>query len=110
MPLPIIPELYALGVVTVVLGFFYWVYREFRVDYETGEYHFTWGVGVVALFAMGFAPGLVGVGLYLTAERGYPIHWLFASVVASLLLIGLLTYGVDTTTTVETVGAVADGR
>ena len=104
--------LFALGVVAAVVGFAYLVYRELRADHETGEYQFTWGVGIVTLFLFGFAPGLVGLGLYATVERGYPIHWLFASVVASLLLVGVVGYGVSTTTTtttVETVGAVAGG-
>ena len=102
--------LLALGVVTAVVGFVYLVYRELRADYRTGEYHFTWGVGIVALFLFGFAPGLVGLGLYATVERGYPIHWLFVAVAASLLVIGVVGYGATTTTlTAETVGAVAGG-
>lgn len=110
MALPVPVELLALGVAAALVGFVYLVYRELRADYETGEYQFTWGVGIVTLFLLGFAPGLVGLGLYVTVERGYPIHWLFASVVASLLVIGVVAYGVNTTTTtttVETVGTVA---
>lgn len=39
---------------------------------------------------MGIGPAAVGIGLYLTVERNYPLYWLLALVVADLLaLLGL---------------------
>jgi len=81
-----------LGVLAGVSAFAYFLFRGMQSDHETGEYHFTWGVGVVVLFLLGLAPGFVGVGLYLTVERGYPTYWLVACllvVVAILVLAGL---------------------
>ncbi|WP_132058438.1 hypothetical protein [Halorussus amylolyticus] len=99
-----------LAVVVVAAGLAYLAYREFRHDYESGEYHFTWGVGVVVLFLQGLAPGVVGLGLYLTTERGYPVHWLFASVVVSLLIFGFLDVGASATAVGESLGGVATGN
>lgn len=86
----------ALSAAVLTLGYFF--YREFRRDHETGDHHFTWGVGIVVLFVLGIAPGLVGLGLYLTTERGYPVHWLVVFAVVAVLVANALTYGVDTST------------
>ncbi|MFC4450304.1 hypothetical protein [Halorussus aquaticus] len=104
MALSVPVELFVLGVAAATVGLVVLAYREFRADYRTGEYHFTWGVGVVTLFLLGFAPGLVGLGLYATVERNYPMHWLFASVVGALVVIGVVGYGVDTATVTSFVG------
>ncbi|WP_136716358.1 hypothetical protein [Halorientalis salina] len=107
-PLQSLPELFgALGTLALsaaVLTLAYFFYREFRRDHRTGEHHFTWGVGVVALFLLGIAPGLVGLGLYLTTERGYPVHWLVAFAVVALVVVSALSYGVDTTTSSGVIG------
>ncbi|MFC7140980.1 hypothetical protein ACFQMA_14240 [Halosimplex aquaticum] len=88
----------ALAVVSAVVALAYFLLRGLRDDHATGQYHFTWGVGVVALFLMGFAPGLVGLGLYLAVECGYPVYWLLGLVVAALLVVTALSYGVDVST------------
>ncbi len=95
-----LPELFgALGTLALsagVLTLGYFFYREFRRDHETGDHQFTWGVGIVVLFVLGIAPGIVGLGLYLTTERGYPVHWLVVFTLVALLVVNVLTYGVTT--------------
>jgi len=66
--------LFVVGGLAAFAGIFYFVWAGLKRDHATGEYDFTWGVAIVALFLMGFAPGLVGVGLYLTIDRGYPLY------------------------------------
>lgn len=81
--------LFLLGVVVGVIAAIYFVIRSLRRDHERGDFHFTWGVGVVVLFLLGFAPGGVGLGLFLTVERHFPVYWLvlaFAVALAALLL------------------------
>lgn len=97
--------LFGLGVAAAVVGIIYLIYAGFRDDHETGNYHFTWGVGVVSLFLLGFAPGLVGLGLYATVERDFPVHWLFVSVLTAVLIVALFGYGVTTASTVEVVSS-----
>jgi len=107
-PLQTLPELFgalgtlALSAAVLTLGYFF--YREFRRDHRTDDHNFTWGVGVVVLFLLGIAPGLVGLGLYLTTERGYPVHWLVVFAVVALVVVSVLSYGVDTTTSAGVVG------
>ncbi len=64
------------GLFAAVLVLIYFVFRHLQRDHQTGEYHFTWAIGIVALFLLGFAPGFIGLGLYLTIEKGYPLYWL----------------------------------
>ena len=96
-----LPELFgALGTLALsagVLTLGYFFYREFRRDHETGDHQFTWGVGIVVLFVLGIGPGIVGLGLYLTTERGYPVHWLVVFTAVALLVVNVLTFGVDAT-------------
>lgn len=82
----ILPTLLALGVVAAVVALVYFLFRGLQQDHETGEYHFTWGVGVVVLFLLGLAPGFVGLGLYLTVERGYPLYWLVLCLLVVLVI------------------------
>ncbi|WP_135533317.1 hypothetical protein [Halostella pelagica] len=95
--------LFGLGVVTAAVGLVYLLYMGLRQDHVTGDYHFTWGIGVVSLFLLGFAPGLVGIGLYATIERDFPIHYLFMSVLLAVLVVAVLGYSVSTAST-ATVG------
>lgn len=100
-----------LGIGGAIVGLTYFVYRGLREDHETGEYEFTWGVAVVVLFLMGFAPGLVGVGLYLVVERGYPAHWAWIAVVlAVVLLVAVASISLSVATVVETSETVAASR
>lgn len=92
-----------LGIVAAVVALAYFVLSGLRRDHATGDYHFTWGVGIVLLFLLGFVPGIVGLGLYLTVEKHYPIYWLvFCLLVGgSILLVagtGVNT-GIDATET-----------
>jgi hypothetical protein len=91
------PWLFVLGFLAAVAVILYFVVRELKTDHATGEYNFTWGLGIVVLFLLGFAPGLVGLGLYLTVERGFPFHWLVAFVVTALAVVGAVGYGVQVT-------------
>jgi hypothetical protein len=93
--------LVTLSLLAAVAGLLYFLVSGLRADHETGEYRFTWGIGVVVLFLLGFAPGLVGLGLYLTVERNYPVYWLVAFVAGSLVVVTLVSYGVQTTTVAE---------
>lgn len=92
------PWIAGLAVGSAVVALSYFLFAELRRDHETGQYHFTWGVGVVALFFMGFAPGLVGLGLYLAVERGYPVYWLLALILAATLVVAAIGYGVEVST------------
>ena len=89
--------LFILGLLAAVVAVLYFVVRELEHDHATGDYHFTWGLGIVSLFLLGFAPGLVGVGLYLTVEREFPLHWLVGFVVIALVVIAAVGYGVQVT-------------
>jgi len=89
-----------LSLTAAALGLVYFLWRGLRTDHETGQYHFTWGVGVVVLFVLGFAPGLVGLGLYLTVERGYPSYWLVGFVLAALVVLTALSASIDASMTV----------
>lgn len=91
--------LVVLAVTGALLGLVYFLSLAVRQDHRTGEYHFTWGVGVVALFLMGFAPGLVGLGLYLTVERGWPLFWLAALLLGALVVVAAAGAGVEVTAT-----------
>ena len=42
--------LFILGVVAAVIALIYFLFRGLQQDHETGEYHFTSGVGIVVLF------------------------------------------------------------
>jgi len=89
--------LLVLAVASAIGAVGYFLFVELRRDHDTGEYNFTWGVGVVVLFLLGFAPGLVGLGLYLTVERDYPLHWLLALVGAALAVVTAASLGVEVT-------------
>lgn len=74
------------AVVAAAIALLYFLIQGLRRDHETGEYHFTWGVGIVVLFLLGLAPGFVGLGLYLTVEREYPVYWLALCLLAAVVL------------------------
>jgi len=90
---------FVLALVSATLGLVYFLWVGLREDHQTGDYHFTWGVGVVALFLLGFAPGLVGLGLYLTVEHGYPVYWLLVLGLAAFVVIAAAGAGVEVTAT-----------
>lgn len=94
--------LVGLCIAGAVAGGLYFGVRELRRDHQSGEYHFTWGVGIVVLFLLGFAPGLVGFGLYLTIERGYPVYLFIALLLAALLVLGILGSAVEVSTSAGT--------
>ncbi len=78
----------ALLVGSIVAGYF--TYQITKREHEAREYAVTWALGIGALFLMGIGPAAVGIGLYLTVERNYPLYWLLALAVAGLLaLLGL---------------------
>lgn len=81
--------LLVLGVVAAVIALIYFLFRGLQQDHETGEYHFTWGVGVVVLFLLGLAPGFVGLGLYLTIEKNYPSYWLALCLLVALVIVAV---------------------
>lgn len=91
--MPVLAELpnslFWLGLIAAIVALLYFVTRGLQQDHTTGDYHFTWGVGVVMLFLLGLVPGFVGVGLYLTIEKQYPIQWLVLclSIAIAVLLI-----------------------
>jgi hypothetical protein len=84
-----------LGAIAAGIALLYFLIRGLRQDHETGEYHFTWGVGIVVLFLLGLAPGFVGLGLYLTVERDYPFYWL---ALCLLVVLGLGAVGLAAVT------------
>ena len=97
--------LFILGVVAAVIALIYFLFRGLQQDHETGEYHFTWGVGIVLLFLLGLAPGFVGLGLYLIVEKGYPLYWLFICLLIVLVILVAISLPVVTevSTTTESV-------
>lgn len=102
----ILNTLFLLGVVAAILSLIYFVLRGLQQDHRTGEYHFTWGVGIVALFLMGLAPGVVGLGLYLTIEKRYPIYWLVLCLLLVAGIVGFAGIGLYTETEVTTIGTI----
>jgi hypothetical protein len=98
------PAVLLLGVLAAAITLGYFVIRGLRDDHATGDYHFTWGVGVVVLFLLGLAPGFVGLGLYLTVERGYPLYWLVVALVGAVLVLLLVSAGVGTDIDASVVG------
>lgn len=88
-----------LGAVAASIALLYFLVRGLQQDHETGEYHFTWGVGIVVLFLLGLAPGIVGLGLYLTVEKDYPFYWL---VLCLLVVLGLGAIGLSAVTGIST--------
>lgn len=97
--LGLLPPLFVLGAVAAGIALVYFLVRGLQQDHETEEYHFTWGVGIVGLFLLGLAPGVVGLGLYLTVEKGYPFYWL---VLCLFVVFGIGTLGLAAVTTVTT--------
>ena len=85
--------LFILGVVAAVIALIYFLFRGLQQDHETGEYHFTWGVGIV------------GLGLYLIVEKGYPFYWLFICLLIVLVILVAISLPVATevSTTTESV-------
>lgn len=96
--LGILRPLVWLGLIAAVLALTYFVVGGLQRDHQTSEYHFTWGVGVVALFLLGFAPGFVGLGLYLTVEKHYPIHWLVLCLFVVIFILLVTGTGIFTDT------------
>jgi len=96
--LGILTPLLILGVVAAVIALSYFLFRGLQQDHETGEYHFTWGVGIVVLFVLGLAPGFVGLGLYLTVQKGYPFYWLVLFLLIGLVIVAI---GLSAVTTVS---------
>jgi|AntDeeMinimDraft_4_1070355.scaffolds.fasta_scaffold00370_24 hypothetical protein len=90
--------LFVVGGLAAFAGIFYFVWAGLKRDHATGEYDFTWGVAIVALFLMGFAPGLVGVGLYLTIDRGYPLYVLVGAAFLGLAVFVVLGWAVSVQT------------
>lgn len=84
------------GILTAIATLVYFLFRELQQDHETGEYHFTWGCGIVVLFLLGLAPGFVGLGLYLTIQRQYPLYWLVLCLFVVVLIVSFVSYGVYT--------------
>lgn len=77
----------------LILGAAAVTYTMFRVaqdEHESREYAWTWAIGIGVLFLMGIGPALVGVGLYLAIERGYPLYWLLALAAAGIVVAGVL--------------------
>lgn len=99
--------LVTLGFFAAILGLVYFLFTGLRSDHERREYGFTWGVAVVVLFLMGFAPGVVAVGLYLVVEHDYPAHWLLAAVVLAFAVVGAVGLGVQTDVAVTESAALA---
>jgi len=94
--------LLVLGAVAAVVALLYFLVRGLQQDHETGEYHFTWGVGIVVLFLLGLAPGFIGLGLYLTIERGLPLYWL---ALCLLVVLGIGAVGLAAVTDIATATA-----
>lgn len=90
--------LVVLGLITAALALTYFVLRGLQQDHQTSEYHFTWGVGIVVLFLLGFAPGFIGLGLYLTVEKHYPIYWLVLCLFVVIFILLITGTGVFTDT------------
>ena len=89
---------FVVGGLAAFAGIFYFVWAGLKRDHATGEYDFTWGVAIVALFLMGFAPGLVGVGLYLAIDRGYPLYVLVGAAFLGLGVFAVLGWVVSVRT------------
>lgn len=96
--LGILTLLLMLGAVAAVFALSYFLFRGLQQDHETGEYHFTWGIGIVVLFVLGLAPGFVGLGLYLTVEKDYPFYWLVLFLLIGLVIVAI---GLSAVTTVS---------
>lgn len=71
-------------------------YQVTKREHEAREYAITWALGIAVLFLMGIGPAAVGVGLYVTVERDYPMYWLLALAVSGLLAVVGLTLSVST--------------
>lgn len=67
----------------------YTMFRITQAEHESREYAWTWAIGIGLLFLMGIGPALVGIGLYLAVERGYPLYWLLAFAVVGLIIAGV---------------------
>lgn len=91
-------SLFLYGIVGALVAATYFVVRGLQSDHATGDYRFTWGVGIVALFLMGFAPGVVGVGLYLTVEANYPLYWLVLCLLVAFTVVAVAGAAVYTGT------------
>lgn len=105
----VLNALLILGVVAAVLAVGYFVVRGLQQDHATGEHHFTWGVSIVVLFLLGLLPGIVGVGLYLTVEKGYPLYWLVLCLVIVGGLVSLAGAGLRTDIEAGVVGIISTG-
>ena len=68
----------------------YLMFRVTKEEHETREYAWTWAIAIGILFFMGIGPALVGVGLYLAVERGYPFYWLLLFAAGGLVIGGIL--------------------
>lgn len=105
----ILNALLILGVIGALLAVGYFVFRGLQQDHSTGEYHFTWGVSIVVLFLLGLLPGIVGGGLYLTVEKGYPLYWLILCLVIVSGLVILAGASLSTDIEAGVIGAIAAG-
>jgi len=56
---------------------------------SSGDYTVAWVLGCGALIVMGGAPGIVGLGLYLTVERDLAIDVLLVLTTAAVALFGI---------------------
>ncbi|SNR25505.1 hypothetical protein [Halorubrum vacuolatum] len=68
----------------------YVMFQLTREEHESREYAWTWAIAIGILFLMGIGPALVGIGLYLTIERGYPLYWLLALAAVGIIVAGVL--------------------
>lgn len=109
VPNEAVTALLLLGVVAAAVATLYFLFRGLRQDHSTGEYHFTWGVGIVVLFLLGLAPGFVGVGLYLTVERNYPFYWLALCVLVVVAILVVTGTALDTAVQPSAAGVPAPG-
>ncbi len=68
----------------------YAMFQVTREEHESREYAWTWAIAIGVLFLMGIGPALVGIGLYLTVERDYPLYWLLALAAVGIIVAGVL--------------------
>ena len=93
VPLDSLVPLLLFGVVglTALCLLGYWVRRaRATMTPPSGDHTVAWILGCGALVVMGGAPGIVGLGLYLTVERDLTIDTLF---VLATLAIALFAMG-----------------
>ena len=87
----VLVNIFVLGVLFLAAALVaYLMFRITREEHETRAYAWTWAIAIGILFFMGIGPALVGIGLYLTIERGYPFYWLLLFAAIGLVIAGIL--------------------